>query len=68
LEVAVALKGLGDVPRIAELQPIYIFRQLYSFQNGNRAGSSAALMKPPVTNLSEDDMIAIAAYVGSLAP
>jgi cytochrome c553 len=62
------LQGLGDVPRIAGLQPIYIFRQLYSFQNGNRTGNSAALMKAPVMNLSEDDMIAIAAYVGSLAP
>jgi cytochrome c553 len=63
-----ALQGTGDVPRIAGLQPIYIFRQLYSFQNNTRAGSSAALMKPPVVNLSEDDMIAIAAYVGSLTP
>jgi cytochrome c553 len=62
------LQGLGDVPRIAGLQPIYIFRQLYSFQNNNRAGASAALMKVPVVNLSEDDMIAISAYVGSLAP
>jgi cytochrome c553 len=63
-----ALKGIGDVPRIAGLQPIYIFRQLYGFQNNTRAGASAALMKPPVVNLSEDDMIAISAYVGSLAP
>jgi cytochrome c553 len=62
------LQGLGDVPRIAGLQPIYIFRQLYSFQNNSRAGSSAALMKPAVVNLSEDDMLAISAYVGSLAP
>jgi cytochrome c553 len=62
------LQGLGDVPRIAGLQPIYIFRQLYSFQKGNRTGNSAALMKAPVMNLSEDDMIAISAYVGSLAP
>jgi cytochrome c553 len=62
------LQGLGDVPRIAGLQPIYIFRQLYSFQHDNRAGDSAALMKPAVINLSEDDMIAISAYVGSLAP
>ena len=62
------LKGLGDVPRIAGLQPIYIFRQMYAIQHGNRAGASAALMKAPMMNLSEDDMIAISAYVGSLAP
>jgi cytochrome c553 len=62
------LKGLGDVPRIAGLQPIYIYRQLYSFQHGTRDGASGALMKAPVMNLSDDDMIAISAYVGSLAP
>jgi cytochrome c553 len=63
-----ALKGLGDVPRIAGLQPIYIFRQMYSIQHGNREGASAALMKGPMMNLSDDDMIALSAYVGSLAP
>ncbi len=62
------LQGSGDVPRIAGLQPIYIFRQLYNFQNNSRAGSSAALMKPAVAKLSEEDMLAISAYVGSLAP
>jgi cytochrome c553 len=63
-----SLKGVGDVPRIAGLQPIYIFRQMYSIQHWNRVGVSVALMEPPVMNLSEDDMIAISAYVGSLAP
>ena len=63
-----SLKGLADMPRIAGLQPIYLFRQMYSIQHGNRAGDSAALMQAPVMNLSEDDMIAISAYVGSLAP
>ena len=62
--------GPGDsgAPRLAGLQPIYIFRQLYSFQNNSRAGASALLMKPVVAKLTEDDMIAIAAYLGSLAP
>lgn len=65
-----ALKGnqLGDVPRIAGLQPIYIFRQMYGFQHWTRVGDAASLMRAPVMNLSEADMIAIAAYVGSLAP
>jgi len=65
-----SLKGgsLGDVPRIAGLQPIYIFRQMYSIQHWTRVGDSAALMTAPMMNLSEDDMIAISAYVGSLAP
>jgi cytochrome c553 len=62
------LKGLGDVPRLAGLHPIYIVRQLSSFQTGASAGNSAALMKKVVANLTEDDMIALAAYAASLAP
>jgi cytochrome c553 len=37
-------------------------------QNGTSAGTNAALMKKVVTKLSEDDIIAIAAYLGSLPP
>jgi cytochrome c553 len=62
------LKGLGSVPRIAGLQPVYIARQLICMQNGSRAGAEAALMKKAVANLSEDDIIAISAYLGSLPP
>jgi cytochrome c553 len=63
-----ALTGLGEVPRIAGLQPVYIARQLIGIQNGSSAGTAVALMKRAVTNLSEDDIISIAAYLGSLSP
>ena len=63
-----ALKGLGQVPRLAGLQPLYIARQLFDMQYGSSAGGAAALMKPVVANLSEDDIIAISAYLGSLPP
>ena len=62
------LKGLGEVPRIAGLQPVYIARQLIGIQNGSSAGTAAALMKKAVANLTEDDVIAISAYLGSLPP
>ena len=62
------LRGLGDVPRLAGLHPIYIVRQLSNFQTGASAGTSAALMKKVVANLSEEDMLALAAYAASLAP
>jgi cytochrome c553 len=58
------LKGVGDVPWIAGRAPSYIMRQLYDIQNGTRSGS-AELMKQVVAKLTNDDMIAIAAYVGS---
>ena len=62
------LKGLGDVPRIAGLHPIYIGRQLYAFQGSEYSGTSAALMKKVVAKLADDDILAISAYVASLAP
>lgn len=62
------LKGLGEVPRLAGLQPLYVARQLFDLRYGSSAGKVAALMKKAVANLSEDDIIAISAYLGSLLP
>lgn len=62
------LKGLGDVPGLAGRSPMYIFRQLNDIKVGNRSGASLALMKPVVDKLSDDDMIALSGYVGSLQP
>ena len=62
------LKGLGEVPRLAGLQPVYIARQLICIQNGSSDGAAVAPMKKVVANLSEDDIIAISAYLGSLPP
>jgi len=64
-----ALQGLGDVPGIAGHHPNYIVRQLWNMQNGDRAGATAVLlMEPVVEKLSNDDMLAIAAYVASRKP
>ena len=62
------LKGLGEVPRLAGLQPLYIVRQLFDMRYGSSAGKAAELMTPVVTNLSDDDIIAISSYLGSLPP
>ncbi len=62
------LKGLNDVPGIAGRSPSYLVRQLYDFQTGHRHGPGAALMQPSVAHLTNDDFIAIAAYVTSLVP
>ena len=64
----VDLKGLGDVPRLAGVSPLYTVRQLNDFKNGDRAGSLAPLMTATVMNLTDEDMVAIAAYLGSLDP
>lgn len=62
------LRGLGPVPALAGRSPSYIVRQLHDLKHGMRNGPWAALMKPVVDKLSEDDMIAIAAYTASLEP
>ncbi len=62
------LRTHGEVPGIAGHHPDYIVRQLWSMQNGERVGRSTAPMKAVVARLTVDDMLAIAAYVGSLAP
>lgn len=62
------LNGLGEVPRLAGLQPLYVARQLFDMRYGSSAGKAAQLMKPVVTNLSDEDIIAISSYLGSLPP
>ena len=62
------LKGLGEVPSITGRPATYIFRQLNDMQTGNRSGPWVELMKQVVAKLTQDDMIALAAYLGSLEP
>jgi cytochrome c553 len=62
------LKGAGDTPGIVGRSPTYTFRQLYDYKNGARAGPGSAAMTPSVEKLTTNDMIALSAYLGSLAP
>jgi cytochrome c553 len=62
------LHGFNAIPSIAGRSPTYIFRQLHEIQTGVRAGSAIQPMKDNVAKLNHDDMIAIAAYLGSLKP
>jgi cytochrome c553 len=62
------LLGSEDIPRLAGRSPVYIARQLYSFKNELRKGPYAEIMKGIADSLTEDDIIAAAAYVASLNP
>jgi cytochrome c553 len=62
------LLGLGPVPAIAGRQASYLARQMYDMQTGARHSDWGELMKPVVARLTENDMMALAAYVTSLAP
>ena len=62
------LKGLGPVPGVAGRSPSYTARQLFDMKHGARNGVWTELMKPVVAKMTEDDLIAIAAYTASLNP
>jgi cytochrome c553 len=62
------LRGLGNVPHLAGLHPIYVARQIYLFKDGTRHGVDGELMKKPVAKLTDADILAIAAYVATLPP
>jgi cytochrome c553 len=57
------LRGNGEVPGITGRTATYIFRQLNDIQNGARNGVGVAFMKPVVANLTQGDMIALAAFL-----
>jgi len=62
------LRGLGLGPPIAGRSPTYLLRQLVAFRTGARQTREGAPMKPVVDVLTLDEMIAVAAYAGTLAP
>jgi cytochrome c553 len=64
----VDLKGISEVPPIAGRSPMYIYRQLNDIKIGTRSGLWTPLMKRVVAQLTDDDMIAIAAYLASREP
>lgn len=64
------LKGgpTAIAPPLAGRSPTYLFRQLYGFHTGARAGTSALPMRDVTARLTQADMIALAAYAASLKP
>ena len=62
------MKGIAAVPRLAGMHPVYTARQLMWLKDGTRAGTDAALMKPWASTLTVDDIIAVSAFLATLAP
>jgi len=59
---------MPPAPPIAGRPPIHILRQLLAFRTGSRQGPAGQPMQAVVQHMALDDMIAVAAYVGSLEP
>lgn len=62
------LKGLANIPAIAGRSPSYLVRQMFDMKAGTRTGTLMPMMQPVVANLTNEDMLAIAAYIASLEP
>jgi cytochrome c553 len=57
------LKGAANVPPLAGRSPTYLTRQMFDIQQGTRV---SPLMKPVVAKLTNQDFVAIGAYLASL--
>jgi cytochrome c553 len=62
------LRGIGPIPSLAGRSPSYIARQIYDIKAGTRNGAMAALMKPVVEKLTDEDIVNIVAYTASRQP
>jgi len=59
------LMGLGPVPAIAGRSPSYLMRQLWDFKKGTRHGAWSPLMQQVVKDLTQEDMLNLAAYLAA---
>jgi cytochrome c553 len=62
------LKGMADVPRIAGRSPSYLMRQMVDMRSQTRTGPGVELMKPVIAEMSNADLMAVAAFVASRVP
>jgi cytochrome c553 len=62
------LLGVGLVPPIAGRSPSNLLRQLINIRAGTRHDEGSAPMQAVVNAMTIDDMVAVAAWVGSRAP
>lgn len=60
-----SLEGIGPVPALAGRSPSYTMRQLFDMKTGARRGPWSELMKPIVTSMSVQDLMAVSAFAAS---
>ena len=60
--------GKGDVPHLAGRGTLYMVRAMNDIRIGANKNPKAAIMKPIVANLSDREIVALAAYMASKAP
>ncbi len=63
---AADLNGIAFVPAITSRSPSYMARQLNDYRQGARKGKAAQLMGPVTLKMTDDEIIAITAYLASI--
>jgi len=62
------LRGTASIPGLAGRSPSYVARQLNDMRRGVRHGSGTDRMMGTIARLTDDDVVAIAAYTASRTP
>jgi cytochrome c553 len=62
------LEGIGAVPPLAGRSPSYTMRQLFDMKEGTRRGPWSELMKPIVSRMTVQEMMAVSAFAASVQP
>ena len=60
-----SLEGIGPVPALAGRSPSYTMRQLFDMKQGTRRGPWSELMKPIVSRMTVQEMMAVSAFAAS---
>ena len=61
-------RGVGDVPRLAGRQSLYLIRALNDMKTGANKNPAAAAMQPVVSKMTDQDIVGVAAYLASKEP
>ncbi|EFC87391.1 cytochrome C [Neisseria mucosa ATCC 25996] len=60
--------GIAMYPKLAAQHSAYIYRQTLDIKEGKRTHGSAAVMKPMVMNLSEQDILNVSSFYSKQQP
>ncbi|MDQ7727333.1 c-type cytochrome [Halomonas sp. SpR8] len=59
-------KGMASFPSLAERDADYITSRLETYRAGEKVGSNSFLMIPNATDLSDDDIANLAAFIADI--
>lgn len=59
-------KGMASFPSLAERDADYITSRLETYRAGEKVGSNSFLMIPNATDLSDDDIANLAAFIANI--